>query len=74
MAFVGMIIIAREQALHVGLTRDLFWARAASGRERIGAGTYVPAPILSRPLLSPAPILAPPLAARAQNKSRVRPK
>ena len=30
--------IACEQALYLSLTRDLFWARAASGRERIGAG------------------------------------
>ena len=30
--------VACEQALYLGLTRDLFWARAASGRERIGAG------------------------------------
>ena len=30
--------LACEQALFLGLTRDLFWARAASGRERIGAG------------------------------------
>ena len=35
--------LAGEQALHLGLTRDfflgdLFWAQAASGRERIGAG------------------------------------
>ena len=30
--------LACEQALHLGLTRDLFWARGASGRERIGTG------------------------------------
>ena len=30
--------VACEQALYLGLTQDLFWARAASGRERIEAG------------------------------------
>ena len=30
--------IACEQALYLGLTRDLFWARAASGGGRIGVG------------------------------------
>ena len=34
----AMDVIACEQALYLGLTRDLFWARTASGRERIGAG------------------------------------
>ena len=30
--------LACEQALHLGVTRDLLWARAANGRKRIGAG------------------------------------
>ena len=30
--------LACKQTLYLGLTRDLFWARARSGRERIGAG------------------------------------
>ena len=34
--------LACEQALYLGLTRDLFWARAASSRERIGAGSLAP--------------------------------
>lgn len=59
------VAVACKQAFFLGLTRlglaqDLFWARAASGRERIGAGT-----ILSRLSL---------LAAGAQNKSHTRPK
>ena len=34
----AMTQIACEQALYLGLMRDLFWARAASGGGRIGAG------------------------------------
>ena len=35
---VSYRLIACEQALYSGLTRDLIWARAASGGGRIGAG------------------------------------
>ena len=67
-------VIACEQALHVGLARDLFFWEVYFGRERRAAARglgreraresspYDPAPILSRPLLSPAPIFPPPLA------------
>ena len=58
------VAVACKQAFflgltHLGLAQDLFWARAASGRERIGAGT-----ILSWLSL---------LAAGAQNKSHAGP-
>ena len=68
MNFIFRRSIACEQALYLGLTWDLFWARAASeqSRKRIGVGGE----------LAPTPILLwlSSLAACAQNKSRARPK
>ena len=54
-------VLACEQALYLGLTWDLFWARAASSGGRIGAG------LKSGELARPRP--NPLAAARAQNKS-----
>ena len=58
-----LFTLACEQALHLGLTRDLFWARAA---RRLGPRTN---PLSARTQISRETQIN-----LAQNKSRVRPK